>query len=177
MRSVHWYAANSRGLQADPLRETMALESGADPPKAALLVMEPGALWPGDTLDWAEHVSVVTLSPRQSVESVLRRVSRAATARSMKFRSFECAVVSFADFNEMEHVHHRRGLVRGLGSFLVELGCLRFVLAAHRAERLSRQELIALEDVVTQGTSGRLLVQICFERVPLFGAGHARTRL
>ena len=144
--------------------------------KAALLVMEHGSLWPGRTLDWAEHVSVVLQPTRRSTDLTLRRVRRAVGARAVRVRSLECTVVTFADATNSAWSQHRRDLVKQLGAFLVEIGCRRLVLAAYHAERLDLAELMALVNAPSCETADRLLVEVCFNRASRFRDGHARAR-
>src|SRR3982751_2993361 len=96
--------------KTDPIRHP------TDGRKAAILVMEHGSLWPGGSLDWADHVSVVMQPARRTMDWTLRRVRRAADARAVKLRSLECIAVTFADVADAASFHRRSELVNGLGA-------------------------------------------------------------
>lgn len=179
-RGLHGQVTHDGATLTRPARPSMVRDDAVIPrrhaAKAALLVMEHGSLWPGRTLDWAEHVSVVLQPTRRSTDLTLQRVRRAVDARPVRLRSLECTVLTFADATHPALSDHRKELVKQLGAFLVEIGCGRLVLAAYHAERLELAELMALVNAPSSATAERLLVQVCFHRASRFRDGHARAR-
>jgi hypothetical protein len=141
--------------------------------KAAILVMERGSLWPGRTLDWAGHVSVVLQPASGNAGSTLLRVRRALGAQALRLRSLECIAVAFADDAA---ARGRNELVAGLGSLLVEIGCRRLVLAAYHIERMELAELMQLVEAPARTGNGEVSIEVCFQRVPGLRCGPARGR-
>jgi hypothetical protein len=137
--------------------------------RAAILVMEQGALWPGPMLDWAQHVSVVAQGSRGTAERLVQRTRRAARTFTSSSCSLGCIVISFADAPNPPSASFRANLVQGLGALAPELGCQRLILAAYHVERLPFVELVRL----AKGSplSHNEQIEICFHRAP-----HLRTR-
>jgi hypothetical protein len=143
---------------------------------AAILVMEHGSLWPGRSLDWAGHVSVVLQPARRSTDSTLRRVRRAVDARAVRSRSLECVAVTFADVADPASFRRRSDLVNGLGAILAEIGCQRLILAAHHAERLDLAELIRLVYLPSAEAVQRLHMEVSFQRASNLRCRRVRAR-
>jgi hypothetical protein len=142
--------------------------------KAAILVMEHGSLWPGSSLDWAEHVSVVLQSRTRNTDLTLRRVRRAVDARAMRFRSLECVAVAFADVGDPDSFRSRSELVNGLGAVLSEIGCRRLILAAYHTERLDLAEVMGL--IKAPCPAGQLRIEVSFQRASNLRCRRVRAR-
>jgi hypothetical protein len=155
--------------QAEPSRRMNAH-------KAAILVMEHGSLWPGRSLDWAAHVSVVVQPARRGTDSTLSRVRRAVDAHAVRLRSLECIAVAFADVADPASFRRRSELVNGLSAVLLETGCRRLVLAAYHTERLDLADLVELGALPNSEPAGRLRVELSFRRASNLPYRPARAR-